>query len=283
LLGKVIAWAPSRTAAAGKLATALDQIFCAGVRTNERWLARILRAPEFLEARHSIAFLETHARQFADGAQSEPLAERRAAAFAALALQAGPTTGVAQPLAAANPWAASDGFTPNLPGIVQFSVLLRGQERAVAIQSGPRDAMTISVDGNPVSVSHVVRTGGALAATVDGLRVNARAFVYEIHVHVWLDGQHYDFLYEDPRSKEFSASASRGSLTTPLPGVVAAVVVSAGQVVAAGDVLMVIEAMKMEHTISAPFAGTVETLHFARGDRVPEGSALLELTPASAD
>jgi 3-methylcrotonyl-CoA carboxylase alpha subunit len=46
---------------------------------------------------------------------------------------------------------------------------------------------------------------------------------------------------------------------------------------------MVIEAMKMEHTITAPYAGTVQTLHFARGDRVPEGSALLELAPATGD
>jgi 3-methylcrotonyl-CoA carboxylase alpha subunit len=63
--------------------------------------------------------------------------------------------------------------------------------------------------------------------------------------------------------------------------VVVAVSVTVGQQVAAGDTLMVIEAMKMEHTIAAPYAGTVGTLHFARGDRVPEGSRLLELTRAA--
>jgi 3-methylcrotonyl-CoA carboxylase alpha subunit len=105
---------------------------------------------------------------------------------------------------------------------------------------------------------------------------------------MWLDGEHYDFLHEDPRSKEFTACASRGDLTTPLPGVVAAVAVVAGQAVAVGDVLMVIEAMKMEHTITAPYAGIVQSVHFARGDRVPEGSTLLELSaeatePAAAE
>ena len=58
---------------------------------------------------------------------------------------------------------------------------------------------------------------------------------------------------------------------------VVAVPVAVGQKVAAGEVLIVIEAMKMEHTITAPYAGTVQTLHFARGDRVPEGSELLDL------
>jgi 3-methylcrotonyl-CoA carboxylase alpha subunit len=59
--------------------------------------------------------------------------------------------------------------------------------------------------------------------------------------------------------------------------VVVAVAVTKGQQVAAGEVLMVIEAMKMEHTITAPYAGTVKSIHFARGERVPEGSELLEL------
>jgi 3-methylcrotonyl-CoA carboxylase alpha subunit len=240
--------------------------------THERALAR---TPEFLQAQHSIAFLESHGKQLADGAHLQPANERRAAAFAALAVASAPD--------GANPWAAVDGFTPNLPATVKFLLQLRGREHTIAIESRPRDAATLVVGDTPVSVAHVVRTDGAITATLDGLRIAARVFVYEIHVHVWLSGQHYDFLHEDPRSKEFSATASRGGLTTPLPGVVAAVAVTAGQAVAPGDVLMVIEAMKMEHTITAPYAGTVQTLHFARGDRVPEGSALLELTPTGGD
>jgi 3-methylcrotonyl-CoA carboxylase alpha subunit len=88
-------------------------------------------------------------------------------------------------------------------------------------------------------------------------------------------------MLDDPRTHEFAASAAAGGLTTPLPGVVVAVPVAVGQSVAAGAPLMVIEAMKMEHTIGAPYAGTVQAIHFKRGDRVPEGSALLELTPAA--
>ncbi len=283
LLGKVIAWAPSRTEAAGKLARALEHIYCAGIRTNERWLARILTAPEFLQVRHSIAFLESHGKQLADGAHLEPAAERRAAAFAALAVQVAAPAPVEREPGRPNPWDASDGFTPNLPAIVRFSLLLRGQQRAIAIESGPRAQTAVVIGDTSISVADVVRTAGVITATADGLRSAARVFIFETHVHIWLDGQHYDFLHEDPRSKEFSASASLGGLTTPLPGVVAAVAVTAGQAVAAGEVLMVIEAMKMEHTITAPYAGTVQALHFARGDRVPEGSALLELLPASGD
>jgi 3-methylcrotonyl-CoA carboxylase alpha subunit len=288
LLGKVIASAPSRTEAAGKLAGALERIFCAGVRTNERWLARILAAPEFLKVRHSIAFLESHGKEFSEKTRLAPDVARRAAAFAALAIQgrrlsAEPSVTAERARAAANPWAAIDGFAPNLPATVQFSLALRGQEHSIAVESGQQDQTTLRVDEASITVDNVVYTPGSIAATLDGLHTKGRVFVYDTHVHVWLGSQHFDFLYEDPRSKEFSASASLGGLTTPLPGVVAAVAVTAGQVVAAGEVLMVIEAMKMEHTITAPYAGTVQTLHFARGDRVPEGSALLELVAAAAD
>ena len=278
LLGKVICSAPTRTQAAGKLASALDQIHCAGVRTNERWLARILQSPQFLEVGHSIAFLESHGRQFAD--KSEPEAERRAAVFAALAVH--------RASVGSNPWAAVDGFSPNLPATVQLSLQLRGQHHAIEIaikdqQWQQRERLSVVIDDSSISVADVLRTSDSIAATLDGLRARARVYVYEIHVHVWLGGQHYDFVHEDPRSQEFSATATGGGLTTPLPGVVVAVKVTPGQAVAAGEVLMVIEAMKMEHAITAPHAGTVQTLHFARGDRVAEGSELLELTPAAAD
>jgi 3-methylcrotonyl-CoA carboxylase alpha subunit len=287
LLGKVIAWAPSRAQAAGKLRAALERTYCAGVHTNERWLAGILATPRFLEARHSIAFLEAQAQELKDGLAPKPTVERRAVALAALAIHdtRGPTvldarSAVASVAAVASPWAVCDGFTPNLPAVIQFSLQLRGQQRSVQIESGPRGPTAITVDDIEMEVAHVAREDGSIAASLDGARVKARAFVYEIRVHVWLDAAHYEFLYEDPRSKEFSASVSTGDLTTPLPGVVAAVAVEAGQAVAAGDVLMVIEAMKMEHTITAPYAGSVQSVHFARGDRVPEGSVLLELAAA---
>ena len=73
--------------------------------------------------------------------------------------------------------------------------------------------------------------------------------------------------------------ADAGSLLTPLPGTVVAVHVSPGQRVARGAPLMTIEAMKMEHTVTAPYAGTIERLPFGLGDRVAAGAILVELSP----
>jgi 3-methylcrotonyl-CoA carboxylase alpha subunit len=118
--------------------------------------------------------------------------------------------------------------------------------------------------------------------TVEKTRLRARYLRDGERLHLWVAGAHWELLLEDPRLKEFTTTAAQGGLTTPLPGVVAAVVAKVGQAVRAGEVLMVIEAMKMEHSISAPYDGTVKVIHFAHGDRVPEGSQLLELAPATS-
>ena len=115
---------------------------------------------------------------------------------------------------------------------------------------------------------------------LDGERHGARWYRSGPRLHVWSGDAHHEFGIEDPRAQEFAASAASGGLTTPLPGVVSAVLVQEGQTVAAGEVLMVIEAMKMEHSITAPHDGVVRTIHFVRGDRVPEGSELLTLARA---
>ncbi len=274
LLGKVIAWAPDRGLAAARLAAALGETYCAGVHSNERWLARVLRSRRFLEVRHNIALLDKGAAEFAGPASVPP----EDLILAALALHA------SQSSTDGGPWAARDAFTPNLPAAVAYTLSWKGHAHTVEIVFGP--------DGQPRSASVDVRTqlavadvsysGAAGAAATVAARLverrrRARCRVAGGQVTLWEEDAQYDFLLEDPRTREFSASASSGGLTTPLPGVVVSVPVSLGQKVAAGEVLMVIEAMKMEHTITAPYAGTVQAIHFSRGDRVPEASQLLEL------
>jgi 3-methylcrotonyl-CoA carboxylase alpha subunit len=289
LLGKIIARAPAREEAARRLAAALDATRCAGVASNERWLARVLRSAEFLAVRHDIALIDRGGAAFAAPASPAP----GALILAALTAPAAVGAAVA---AAMSPWALCDGFTPNLPAVVTYSLSWRGTPHAVELTFRQGRPVSASIDGQggtrlaDVEISPEVTgggpagsgaTAGSCAARLDDTRCQARWFAHGERVHLWQDDAHYELVIEDPRTREFSAAAAAGGLTTPLPGVVVAVSVTVGQLVAAGDTLMVIEAMKMEHTIAAPYAGTVATLHFARGDRVPEGSRLLELTRAA--
>jgi 3-methylcrotonyl-CoA carboxylase alpha subunit len=274
LLGKVIAWARSRGEAATRLASALDHTYSVGVHTNERWLSRILRSRPFLEVRHSIAFLSQSADEFSGPREPEP----HAIAMAGVAVH---TSSGQSANIRLSPWEVRDGFTPNLPANVSYTFSWHGGLHTVEIEFKRGAPVFIALDGRSKErITDVSFADNVVTASTDSGRLRARCFLDGSHAHVWTGGEHYEFVLEDPRTHEFSASVARGGLTTPLPGVVAAVAVQVGQKVSAGTVLMVIEAMKMEHAITAPHEGTVQAIHFARGDRVPEGSELLELAPA---
>jgi 3-methylcrotonyl-CoA carboxylase alpha subunit len=282
LLAKVIAWAPEREQAAARLADALDHTHLAGIHTNEHWLSRILRSRIFLEMRHSVALLDRSAAEFSRADDITP----KVLALAALAAHH-------EPRAARTPWDVSDGFQPNLPARIDLTLSSDGQPRQVqltleggrpsaALVLAPAEKSARQDGGVRVRVAGVSVTETAITAVLDDERLSARWFRHGPHLHLWLGDAHEELLIDDPRTKEFSASAATGGLTTPLPGIVSAVAVQEGQAVTAGEVLMVIEAMKMEHTIAAPYDGVVRSIHFVRGDRVPEGSELLELARADA-
>jgi 3-methylcrotonyl-CoA carboxylase alpha subunit len=288
LLAKIIAWAPTREQASQRLADALDHTYLAGIRTNERWLGRILRSRVFLDVRHSVALLDRRPAEFASPA--EPGSP--ALALAALAARPQPPHDARALGRPAGPWEVCDGFQPNLPARIELTlssggrthhvrlILADGQAREVWLAAAPQGFSGQQESVTRLELAGVTVTERGVTAELGGQRLSARWLRRGAQLHVWLGDAHHEFQLEDPRTREFTATASSGGLTTPLPGVVSAVTVREGQPVAAGDVLMVIEAMKMEHSITAPCDGVVREIHFARGDRVPEGSELLALSPA---
>jgi len=288
LLAKVIAWAPSRQEAALRLAAALDHTRLAGIHTNERWLAGLLRSRTFLDVRHSVALLDRGAAELPPPAAATPATFVLAALAALRSVDEGAP---GAPGARPSPWDQRDGFQPNLPARIELTVSCAGQPQRVllALEDGvPREAQlrgtedgASPADGARLTLAGVTVTETTVTAVMAERRHVARWHRRGPRLHLWIGDAHHELRIEDPRTREFTASAASGGLTTPLPGVVAAVPVREGQSVAAGEVLMVIEAMKMEHSITAPHDGVVRSIHFARGDRVPEGSELLALSPAT--
>ncbi|MGC8519847.1 MAG: acetyl/propionyl/methylcrotonyl-CoA carboxylase subunit alpha [Steroidobacteraceae bacterium] len=277
LVAKVIAHAPTRTEAASLLAGALERSRLAGVRTNERWLSRILRSAVFLEVRHSVALLGTQGGPFAS---PEPLTDTMWVFAALAALGSG---------APSNPWSLRDGFCPNLPGDLEVRLRAEGVTQGVTVRfdrGGPSVAwigsqpsgQAASDPPRSLALAEVRLSSDLIEARSGSLRHRARFLLEADRVHLWFAATHAVFEIDDPRAHSFSATHSAGGLTTPLPGVVVAVNVKVGQVVRRGETLMVIEAMKMEHGIHAPFDGQVTEIHYALGERVPEGSELIGLT-----
>jgi len=248
----------------------------------------------FLEVRHSVALLDRRAAEFSRPLEAAPAA-LVLAVLAARHPSGEPRRGMARDRC--SPWEIGDGFQPNLPGRIELTLSVGGRSHRVrlTLEDGqPRDALVLAAadrtaatdasgargGGTGLSIGGVSLTDRTVSAVLQEQRRSARWFRRGQHLHVWIGDVHHEFLIDDPRTQEFTASASSGGLTTPLPGVVVALAVQEGQSVAAGEVLMVIEAMKMEHSITAPHDGVVRSIHFARGDRVPEGSELLSLSRA---
>jgi len=267
MLGKIIAHAPTRRDAAQLLRRTLDQTWVPGLQTNREHLARLLAHPAFLAGELDTHFLERHAGELAARA---PGLDRVRVAAIGLTLH-----GIAErrdPAALAAPgWRnvrfADQQITYKLGDadvIVGYRTV--GAELELAIGGKPTRISRFEVDGDRVwFVEHAGHRRSVRVA-----RAGARAWVLS-------DGQLFAFV-DEARFPEPGTGAVAGGLTAPMPGKVVKVLVTLGQEVAANAPLVVLEAMKMEHTVRAGAAGTVRAIHVAVGDQVDTDHVLAIVT-----
>jgi propionyl-CoA carboxylase alpha chain len=277
LLAKVVAHAPSRAEAAGLLAAALDGARLHGVATNRDLLVGVLRHPEFLAGQTDTAFLERHPP--AELARPPaPEAARLHAAAAALAAQAARRAAATVQATIPSGWRNN----PSAPQRVEY----RGDGGVLAVgyrlgRAG--DLAALEVDGEPLAGAQLwgVHPAGPATWSVD---LEAAGVRRRFEVHLVGDAHYVDGplghaeLVELPRFPEPAAAATAtGSLASPLPGTVRRVAAAPGDRVDAGALLVVVEAMKLEHRIAAPRAGRVRELLVAEGQEVAAGTPVVVL------
>jgi acetyl/propionyl-CoA carboxylase alpha subunit len=267
LLGKVIAHAESREHALDRLIEAMQDVRVHGVASNASWLTRALREPDFRRGEVSTAFVAKHGDALAAPADARP-----AAAFAAAAY----TWAITPKHAVTSPWELADGFRAGQPSFIR--VPLRADERNVdaTVVSFSLQAAEVRLDGETFHLKWKDELA-PVQQWQDRGGSDADVLVSPHTISVWLQGELSTFEINDGSQFDTASAAHAGSLTTPLPGVVVSVAVREGDTVTAGQTLLVIEAMKMEHAIKAPRAGTVRALKHQVGDRVREGSTLAEI------
>ena len=269
MLGKLIAHARSREAAVAQLAEALDRTVCLGVTTNRAFLAKVVRHPAFASGAATTDFL---ARRFADDASRT---------------------------SAAPPW---------LEGLAAASIALLPRERLPALWIGWSSSPVVACEV-PLAVADVARlwrlsgtrhdlvahgpeseyrlvdlherrgsdSGGEIDATIDGHPVRA-VFAHDGDASWWLaEGAEIAVFDARLHGRAVDAAAASGALLAPMHGRVTQVLAVPGGVVEAGALLVVIEAMKMEHQLRAPRAGTVSALHAKPGDQVAARQCLVEM------
>jgi len=270
LLGKVIGSGRARAEAIAQLGRGLAGVRISGITTNAGWLARAAAHPAFRAGEVSTAFVAEHGDALAGGADDEePACIAGAALLAALA-----------PVSErVSPWELADGFRVNLPARVVFRLKRGKQELAVAVRREGPSAIAAACGDARAQLEDVGRDGALLRARLAASGEGVDAFVAGDRVTVWRGADASTFDVIDEHAASSGTHHVAGSLATPLPGVVIRVAVKLGERVKAGDLLVVVEAMKMEHAIRAPHDGVVRAVKYQPGERVPEGAALIELEP----
>ncbi|KAB7648948.1 acetyl/propionyl/methylcrotonyl-CoA carboxylase subunit alpha [Polymorphobacter fuscus] len=262
MIAKVIAWGPDRATAIDRLVGALGGTVVEGLKSNRAFLARLANHPAFRAGDVDTGFIPRHAAELTPPDTVPEIA----LALAALALVLDTRPG--------GPFAGS-GFRLNLP-----------EERVIRLWSGTvAHCLTVRRAGtrfrlgglDTVAEAGAVRDGHRIHLDRGGELVTADVIIADAAVEVRVNGQTYTLATRAP-ARAALAGASDGRLIAPMPGRVLAVDIKVGDAVAPGDRLLVLEAMKMEHRITARAAGTIAAVNIAEGDQVADGMLLVEIT-----
>ncbi len=281
MIAKLIVHAPTRAAALAQLDRALAQLHIVGLSHNVEFLRQVVRSPSFANAQLDTALIE---RESAVLFGQAPLPAQVCAALA-LAQQRLAAQQLAQPNARGwvDPFAHRDGWT--LQGVRRWQGQGEWQGHSLNVTTLAATGVPeqLKVQGEGVDWQGAWRwqaSAQGLQVWLGAQRWLAQVDIHEGVTHVFAPEGAAQWRWIDPLAHQADAAAHQGNLNAPMPGKLVSFAVQVGQQVSAGQALAVLEAMKMEHTIAAPSAGTVAELLYAPGDQVNEGAPLLRLDAA---
>ena len=274
MIAKVIAHAPTRREAAAKLARALEQTALQGLRHNRDFLVATLREPAFLAGDTTTDFIERIDPPRRRELDAQSLSD--AVIAATMAAQAAHRAN-AKVLAAFR-----SGWRNSMMPPERTKFRHADDEIAVSYRSQRDGTFQVTLDEDePRTVAVFGVEGGQVDLEIDGRRLQLAIAGTEDR---WLiHGTDFDVdLTELPRLPLPGLLEIKGGLTAPMPGNVLATHVQQGEEVREGQLLLILEAMKMQHRIVAPFDGSVKELHVGEGDQVDNGALLVMLEEAGA-
>ena len=268
MIAKVIAHAPTRREAAARLARALEATRIQGLTTNRDFLVRVLRTPEYLAGDTTTDFIErvnpARSRETTRGELID------AAVAALLEGQARRRANVKVMRSIPGGWRNS-----TMP-MERIDFRVGGNELHIEYRSRRDGRFRVAADGGEMLVTALGCGNGRVDMEVDGRRL---AFAVDRDGDTWLvHGSAGGVeLQQQPRYPASGLEDLSGGLVAPMPGAVLAIAVGTGDAVVKGQLLLILEAMKMEHRITAPQDGTIGELSVAVGDQVENGQLLVTL------
>ena len=276
MIAKLIVWGEDRTTALRRLAGALAEYEVVGVHTNLGLLRGIATHPAFARAELDTGFIARHPEVLA-AADPEPGHARSAvlaaAAWAHLAdLQTSGRAGAsADPW---SPWAAADGWRINGDSYHDMILLHDGRQLAVRAHPRPNGGFALDLPDGSV-LAEAQEDADGMRLRLDGVQHRLRVIRRSEDLVVILAGNNHVLRPLDPLAPPGAETGGDDRVTAPIPGRITRVLVQAGDQVVRGAPLLVMEAMKMELTLSAPQDGTVESIRHSVGEMVQEGTELV--------
>jgi 3-methylcrotonyl-CoA carboxylase alpha subunit len=270
MIAKLIVWGHDRKEALARMAQALSEYQIVGLASNIAFLQRLIASAPFSNADLDTGLIERHHDTLFPSAAKASLSVLALASAALL---------TSERSNAADPWADASGWRMN-------SALKRTLDFADESNAYP---LQVTYQAHGYSVALGDDTAAMQIAAQHGTHFTLKLGEHTVQgnvvrdgevFHVFTGGIHSMLTCADPLAHAGEAEAEGGRLTAPMPGKIVAVLTSAGAHVTKGTPLLIMEAMKMEHTIAAPADGDVEELLYAVGDQVTEGAQLLAFKAA---
>ncbi|MFH4360121.1 acetyl/propionyl/methylcrotonyl-CoA carboxylase subunit alpha [Vibrio diabolicus] len=275
MISKLIVWGQTRDIALKQLKQALTQYHVRGVTTNIGYLHSIISQPAFANIELDTDFLVKH--QQGISAQQDV----SDSIWLTLAAVARWNDLISKNDSSTLPSPTKRGFRLSVDNVYRFNFTDANANHQVRLHQSPQDTeahFTVRC-GEELHQVTLLENDNPFIVDIDNVRYTFNALNDEQKTTVFYLGQQRTFAhqpsFESPKGKDDELSP-----TAPLNGVISAVMVNKGDKVAAGDPLLVLEAMKMEYTITAPVAATVDEVFYQHGDQVQHGSILLHLISA---
>ena len=263
MLAKLIAVAQNRIVAYQALRQALDEVTITGLTTNIDYLRRL--------ASHPAVTNDLPGTNFIDGQANDDKAPREAIIAAALWLSCKSTI--------TSPWQSSNGWRLNSPNQYRYNFVDIDETVKAIIQD---NLATIRYGSTSHNVSNINLRGDSISWQLEGSAYIAQVYNRCDNLVVVTSENSFELRKSDPHKIDLNAHESDGQLLAPMPGQITAVMVAKGDEVSKGSPLMILEAMKMEHTITAPQSGYIEQLFFKKGDFVGDKEELISIVSSAA-
>ena len=278
MIAKLIVWDTDRAGALRRLRKALADYQVVGVTTNIGFLGSVAAHPAFAAGDLDTGFIERHRAVLFPEARS---ATDQTLALAALDVLLQRNEEAKRTARASHephsPWHLSSGWRLNFDNHHDL-YFVDGEETVTVKVHYRSEGYLLELPGGELLVRGAIDANGDLLADLGGARVKATVVRHGSTLTIMDQGRSHILSLHDPYAQNGEAEVTGGRLTAPMPGKVVAVMVEPGEKVEKGRPLMILEAMKMEHTITAPREGFVSRLNFTVGSLVSDGVELLALS-----